>query len=128
MLLLTLLLWTSDPTNVEAAGRLDYVVSRCGVFGWEADDTERMAHLEQLIAGETSRSREVVIREFRLGVRYAFSREGEALEAAKPSGFSQWAAEMETSCDRIAQEHPTLLRRTPDTAARWAQLIEEQTD
>lgn len=65
MLPLTLLLWTSDPTNVEAAGRLDYVVSRCGVFGWEADDTERMARLEQLIAQETGRSREDVIREFK---------------------------------------------------------------
>jgi len=128
MLLLTLLLWTSDPTNVEAAGRLDYVVSRCGVFGWEADDTERMAHLEQLIAQETGRSREDVIREFRRGVRYAYSREGEALEAAKPAGFSKWAAETEIGCDRIAQEHPTLLRRTPDTAMRWARLIEDQTE
>lgn len=64
----------------------------------------------------------------RLGVRYAFSREGEALETAKSDRFSQWATETELSCDRIAQEHPTLLRRTPDTAARWAQLFEEQTD
>ena len=128
MLLLTLLLWTSDPTNVEAAGRLDYAVSRCGVFGWEADDTERMARLEQLIDRETGRSREEVIREFRRGVRYAFSREGEALEAATPARFLQWAAETEIRCDRIAQEHPTLLRRTSDTAARWAQLIEKQAD
>lgn len=128
MLLLTLLLWTSDPTNVEAAGRLDYLVSRCGVFGWEADETERMARLEQLIAHETGRSREDVIREFSLGVRYAFSREGEALEAARPSGFSQWAAETEIRCDLIAQEHPTLLRRTADTAARWAQLIAVQAE
>lgn len=128
MLLLTLLLWTSDLTNVEAAGRLDYVVSRCGVFGWEADDTERIARLERLIAQEIGGSREDIIREFRLGVRYAFSREGEALEAVRPIGFSQWAAETEISCDRIAQEHPTLLRRTPDTAARWAQLVKEHTD
>lgn len=62
-------------------GRLpavDYVVSRCRLFGWKADDAERLARLERVIAQENARSREDVIQEFRRGVRYAFSREGEA--------------------------------------------------
>lgn len=127
MLFLILILWTSDPTDVEAAGRLDYVVSRCGLFGWKADDEERLARLERLIAQENARSREDVIQEFRRGVRYAFSREGEALEETTTSaGRLRWATETEARCDRVARDHPSLLSRIPDTATRWARLLDDQ--
>ena len=129
MLLLLLLLWTSEPTEVEAAGRLDYSVSRCGVFGWHASENERLARFKLLVAEGTGQSREDVLEEFRRGVRFAYSREGEILETTTtPAGRARWVAETEARCDRIARDHPALLRRTPDTAGRWAQVFVEQAD
>ena len=115
MLPLLLLLWTSEPTEVEAAGRLDYAVSRCGVFGWYASDNERLTRLELLVAKGTGQSRENILKEFRRGVRFAYSREGELLETTTtPVGRARWVAETEARCDRIARDHPALLRRTPE--------------
>jgi hypothetical protein len=124
MLDLLLMLTAGDPSATEAAGRLDYVVTRCAAFGWAADEAERSARVEALMADQPDRSREEVIREFALGTRYAFSREGETIQIDKSSEDRvRWARDTERLCDKIANDHPRLLRRTPETARRWATLL-----
>ena len=127
MLDLLLMLTTGDPSATETAGRLDYVVARCAAFGWVADETERVAQVEELAANQPHRSREEVIREFARGTRYAFSREGEAAAGATTSeAKADWTAEIEAHCDEMARDHPRLLRRTPETASRWARILADE--
>ena len=128
MLPFSLLFVLSDPSAVEAAGRLDYWVARCDAFGWEADVNERVARFERLVANHPDRSREDLAREFMHGTRYAYSREGEANAAAAASleAKTHWIDSTEARCDRVAREHPRLLRRTPGTATDWADLLSEE--
>ena len=124
MLDLLLMLTTGDQSATETAGRLDYVVARCAAFGWAADEAERLKRVEGLVTDQPHRSRDEVLREFAGGARYAFSREGENLEIVKsPEDRARWARDTERLCDRIASDHPRLLRRTPETAEHWATLL-----
>ena len=127
LLLVTSLLFAADPTMVESAGRLDHAVARCAAFGWEADNDERVARLEQLILAHPGQPREDIVREFAFGTRYAFSREGEAAAGATTSeAKADWTAEIEAHCDQMARDHPRLLRRTPETASRWARILADE--
>ena len=124
MLDLLLVLTAGDPSATETAGCLDYVVARCAAFGWKADEAERLALVEDLVANQPDRSREEVVREFEYGTRYAYSREGETIENVKsPEDRVRWARDTERLCDRIVSDHPRLLQRTPHTAKRWAALL-----
>jgi len=127
MLDLLILLTSGDPSPTEAAGRLDYVVARCATFGWAADEAARLARLDDLAAEQPSRPREAIVREFARGTRHAFSREGEIVEGVRSrEDRVRWARDVEHLCDRVADDHPKLLRRTPETAERWAALLEAE--